>query len=211
MSKQPQSLIAIGDALSQGWRLTLAHSGFLVLLFVAMAVVSMVSSALGNVLVSDAGFPPMLVRFVVRLINSLETVILLKAILDGARGKKLAIGKVFEGVTPSLFLHYVITQWVLGLITVVGLIFFIVPGIYFMLKYFFATYVVIDKRVGFAAAMKESARLTKGRKVDLLGFGVVLLIVNLLGLLCVGIGLLVTVPVTMFAVATVYNNLSSKK
>jgi uncharacterized membrane protein len=86
----------------------------------------------------------------------------------------------------------------------------IVPRIIFALMFMFATFIVIDRELGPINAMNESARIAKGYKWQLFGFTLVLVLINLLGLLALVVGLLVTVPVTSLAFVHVYRVLSER-
>jgi uncharacterized membrane protein len=89
----------------------------------------------------------------------------------------------------------------------VGCIFFVIPGLYFALKYSFYGYLIADKKLGAIEALKASARLTVDMKWLLVGFGVVTASVLFLGLLAFGIGLLIAIPVVSLAVIFVYRSL----
>jgi uncharacterized membrane protein len=58
--------------------------------------------------------------------------------------------------------------------------------------------------------MKESKRITHGYKWPLLGFIFVLALVNLLGALALGVGLLVSVPVSTLALVHAYRTLGGQ-
>ena len=83
------------------------------------------------------------------------------------------------------------------------------PGIIFMLMFMFVMFIVIDRGLGPVEAMKESARITRGYKWQLLGFVLVLALINVLGMLALLVGLFVTIPVTSLAFAHAYRALSA--
>ena len=85
----------------------------------------------------------------------------------------------------------------------------IFPGIYWGLKYQFTIYLIIDKGLGIKAAMQESARMTNGKKSSLFWFDFVCACVMILGAICLGVGVLVAMPVVWLAGATVYRKLAS--
>lgn len=77
---------------------------------------------------------------------------------------------------------------------------------YMALRYSFVRFAVIDNTT-VMASLRESAHLVRGHVLRLLGFFIVLLLLNLLGALLLLVGLLVTVPVTAIAYAHVYQHL----
>jgi uncharacterized membrane protein len=78
----------------------------------------------------------------------------------------------------------------------------IIPGIIWGMMYVFTPFIVIDRGMKPFEALRESRRITNGHKWQLLLFFLVLGGVNILGALCILIGLLVTVPIS--GLATVY-------
>ncbi len=88
---------------------------------------------------------------------------------------------------------------------------FLVSAIYVALRYQFMYYVALDNPgLRSKAIFKKAGELTKGNLLQLLGFGIVLGFYNLLGLICLVVGLAVTVPVSKLAHAKVYDFLKEK-
>lgn len=92
-----------------------------------------------------------------------------------------------------------------------GLILLIIPGIIWAVRFSFAPIIVVDTKSGPIVSMKESYAVTKGKFWKLLGFWVVIGLVNLAGLIVFGVGLLVTIPVSTLATVYVYRILSETK
>ena len=83
----------------------------------------------------------------------------------------------------------------------------IVPGIIWGIQYMFFSYFIIDEDLGPMEALKRSAAITEGAKWDLFLFGLLLAGINLLGALCLLVGLIATIPATMLAFAFAYRRL----
>ncbi|MEA3324328.1 MAG: hypothetical protein U9Q37_04220 [Euryarchaeota archaeon] len=66
---------------------------------------------------------------------------------------------------------------------------------------------IVDKGLGPIDALEKSSEITIGVKWDLFIFGILLGILNLMGFACLVVGLFVTIPVTMVAMAFVYRKL----
>jgi len=94
-----------------------------------------------------------------------------------------------------------------GLIVLGGLILLIVPGIYWGIKYHFFAFFIIDEELGPVEALKRSGEITYGSKWELLLLGLAFLGINLLGLLACFVGLFITVPITLVALAYVFRRL----
>lgn len=97
-----------------------------------------------------------------------------------------------------------------GLIVVVLFVLCLVPVIILSIKLQFATYLIVDKSLGVSEALSKSWNMTKGIKLNLFLFAILLLLVNLLGILVVLAGLLVTIPLSMVALAYVYRKILSQ-
>jgi uncharacterized membrane protein len=126
-------------------------------------------------------------------------------------GEKRLVLNAYENVqsasiknlwTPHPFWRFVGGQVIFGLIVLLGLILLIVPGIIWGLKYMFTPYLIIDRGLMPMEAIRESGRITQGHKWELFLLGLALAGINILGLLCLIVGLFVTVPVS--ALASVY-------
>ena len=111
---------------------------------------------------------------------------------------------------PQPFWKYLGASILYALALVVGLILLIVPGIIFALMFMFTTFIVVDRELGPVEAMKESNRITYGHKWSLLGFTLVLVLINLLGVIALVVGLLVSIPVSSLAITHAYRVLSGR-
>jgi uncharacterized membrane protein len=132
----------------------------------------------------------------------------IKGFLQVIRGKEVNM-ETFTSMFP-LIIKYLVAQIILSVIIFVGLIFFIVPGIYFAIKYMFAPYLVIDKEMGPIEAMKASAKLTKGIKWDIIGFIAAIVILMYSGIIALLVGLIITVPLATLAYVNFYNVVSKR-
>lgn len=193
------------EALKFGWTTTRKHFFFLaeIVLFLMLL----------NVL-------PGIITPAVRQDFSLA-VSLLVSIFFGALQMILNIGLItisiryVEGKTNTfkdLFTHIPFTPYLLGsivygCIVAGGIILLIIPGIIWGIKYGFYSYLIVDKDVGVMDSIKRSAQLTQGIKWDLFLFGLLLGLINVAGFLLFFVGLFVTLPVTMLAMAYVYRKL----
>ena len=106
-----------------------------------------------------------------------------------------------------LFFKYLFAFILYGLIILGGYVLLIIPGIIWGIKFWFFDYFVIDKRLGPIEALKESYAITTGVKWNLFVFFLAVIGINILGALCLLVGLFATLPTTMVAWAFVYRRL----
>lgn len=110
--------------------------------------------------------------------------------------------KGFDYFVPALVASLLISLFVLG-----GTLLCIIPGLVLAAMYKFTYLFIVDKRMDFWPAMQASHAVVKN---DYFGFTIFLLAmagVNLLGLLCCIVGLLVTMPVTFAAITFAYKEI----
>lgn len=88
-----------------------------------------------------------------------------------------------------------------------GFVLLIIPGIYLLVAYFFATSLVIEKRFDFWTALETSRKLVTKQWFSFFGFNILLFLLNLGGLLLFGIGALVTFPLTFCIVVAAYEDI----
>jgi uncharacterized membrane protein len=109
------------------------------------------------------------------------------------------------------FWRYLGTSVLVFLAVVAGLILLIVPGIILALALSFALYLSVDTGLGPVAALKESLAMTKGHRWSLFVLTLALIGINLLGMLALLIGLVVSIPVSMLASVHAYRWLQARR
>lgn len=90
----------------------------------------------------------------------------------------------------------------------VVLIILIIPALIVSLVFGFAFYLVVDRDMHAIAALKESAVITHGHRVQLFLLLLAVVGINIVGLVALVIGLFVTIPVTVLAMVHAYRTLS---
>jgi hypothetical protein len=119
-------------------------------------------------------------------------------------GGRTDLGDLFAGF--SLFIDAFLIFILLSILTVVGLVFLVLPALVVVTLYLFAFAFLVDRKLGFWEAMEASRKLVLQ---DLLGwmlFVILLILLNLLGLMLAGIGVLLTIPITAGAIAAAYRD-----
>lgn len=124
-------------------------------------------------------------------------------------GENPEIKEIFN--TYGLFWRYLGQSILYSLIVVGGMILLVVPGIIFAIMYSFASIIIVDANIGIKASLKESKAITNGSKWKLLGFFIVIGLINILGYIALGVGIFVTIPITTFAMIHIYRELTKKK
>ena len=127
-------------------------------------------------------------------------------LLKRARGEPAGIETAFSGFRLA-FLDLFLVGLVATVLKILGFICLILPGIYLVVAWMFASILVIDKGLDFWSAMELSRKVVTRHWWKAFGFVLVLLLVNLGGLLLCGLGFLITTPLTLAATVYAYEDI----
>jgi uncharacterized membrane protein len=216
--KNSSSQEAIGfeieEALSFGWKATKENLGFLIGTILLFWIICFVPVIFATIWWKNNGqgfalSPESITYFVFRIVfwvlQAVMMMGLLKIILKLIDKGVPKIGDLFSCF--HLFPRYFFSSILYLLIILGGLILLIIPGIIFAIKYQFYLYFIVDKGQGAIDALKKSSQITKDVKLKLFLFGLVLIFINIAGLLCLLVGVLVSAPLTLISLAYVYRKL----
>ena len=193
---------SIGEALSYGWKKLQENIGPLVSAAVAILAVNLLFWLLGR------GFLAGLMSLIGWFVSVLISMGLIRIALKIVDGRPVETADLFQRV--DLALPYIIASVIVGVMVAIGFVFLILPGIYLAITFGFFGYNIVDKEHGIMESIEQSAAITRAQKWDLFGFGVALFFFNLLGAIALGVGLLITIPVSMIALAYVYRKLNGE-
>ena len=105
----------------------------------------------------------------------------------------------------AVYVKFIAVGLIVGVATALGLILFIVPGIYVAIRLVFATLYTLDHpEAGIIESIKASWQMTKGHMLELIGLSIVAIFVMLLGYLCCCVGTLVAFPVVILSFTQIY-------
>lgn len=111
-------------------------------------------------------------------------------------------------LSPKRVLKFIALTILYALAVVVGTICLIIPGVYIATRFKFFPYIAIEhENASIKDLIKMSYKLTQNQFWIVLGFLILATILNLIGALLFVVGLIITVPVTLFASAHMYNKL----
>ncbi len=195
----------ISEAVQFGWDTTKSNIGFFIGIVIVAGLIQYVPDIIAAIIEADAPVLSIIVRiasFVLSLIIGMGLIKIFLRFCDGEKGEFSDLFSCYP-----LFFKYLIGSILYGLIVTVGLILLIIPGIIWAIKFQFFDYLIVDKGLGPIDALEKSSEITRGVKWDLFIFDILIGIINLLGLLCLLVGLFVTIPITMVATAFVYRKL----
>lgn len=120
------------------------------------------------------------------------------------RGMRSDLNDFFRGLhyfVPALVAHILITVFV-----TIGTVLLIIPGLILAAMFQFTMLFILDKRMDFWPAMQSSRAVVRNDYFGFTMFTLTLILLNVLGALLCGVGLLFTIPVSMAAVAVAYRD-----
>ncbi len=128
------------------------------------------------------------------------------AYLKAARGDKLEIKNMFEAFHN--YWNAVLANLLVGVIVSIGFVLLIIPGIIFACKLAFTPYLVVDRKMQVIEAVKESWRMTNGHAWKVFLIGLLAIPISIAGLICFGVGIIVSIMWIELAVASLYHSVS---
>lgn len=146
------------------------------------------------------------------ILNGMVPLILQGPLLAGmqiAVIRKLMTGRVdfadlFQGF--NFFVPALVAGLLIAVFTFIGSLFCIIPGLVVAAMYKFSYLFIVDRKLDFWPAMQASHAIVKQ---DYLGFTLFLLaqvLINILGILCCIVGILVTIPLSYAAIVVAYRD-----
>jgi uncharacterized membrane protein len=89
------------------------------------------------------------------------------------------------------------------------LLLYFLPCFYMWIKIQFFPYLIISKELGPIEALKKSYDITEGQSVNLILFLSILVMINLIGIIPLGLGLVFTIPFSLVATGVMFTKLDN--
>jgi hypothetical protein len=122
------------------------------------------------------------------------------------RGQPATVGDLFSGFSRA-FLQLFLAGLVGGIIIALGFICLLLPGIYLVVAYGFANLVITDKQLPFWDGLEMSRKTVTRHWWSVFGLMLLSIPFIILGVVCLGVGILVALPLIMGALAYAYEDL----
>src|SRR5206468_8443735 len=122
------------------------------------------------------------------------------------RGEVVQFGDVFAGFNGA-FLQLALAGLVKWLLTSLGFVLCILPGIYLAVAYAFALPLVIDKKMDFWPAMEVSRRVVTRHWWSIFALLIVMILMVCVGALACLVGMVITVPIASASLMAAYEDL----
>ncbi|MFH1835768.1 MAG: hypothetical protein ABH851_06235 [Methanobacteriota archaeon] len=116
----------------------------------------------------------------------------------GMKGRKVEVSDIFEG------LDYLIPSLIYGLIVLVGLMVFVVPGVVILILGIYAMPILVIDKVDGLTAVKKALNFGKENFLDVLGVSFMTMVLVIVGESVFMVGSLITIPIAIIAITKAY-------
>lgn len=196
---------SIGDALSFAWQKTKENLGLLIGSFFTIIAVVVLLDLMAEAIYEKSYAFWLFLQIASVLLSSLMGIGFIVICLKIYNNEQCSYADLFSG--GQYLISYMVASIVQGIMVTIGTFLFIIPGIIIGLATCLFDYALIDENLRPLEAIKRSMDLTKGVKMQLFLFFLVILLLNILGVLCFTIGVFITAPMTTLAFIYVYKEL----
>src|SRR6516225_2911029 len=154
-----------------------------------------------------------LIALIFVALNSMVPVILQGPLMVGFHifcikrllGRQTEFADLFKGF--NFFVPALVASVVIMLFTFAGTLLCVIPGLVVAAMYKFTYLFIVDKRMDFWPAMQASHNVVRNDYFGFTMFLLLMILVNLLGVICCVVGVLVTIPLSFAAITVAYNEL----
>ena len=186
------------EAIKFGWSTATGNLGLFFLAVLTMLIIQMMPVLLTQ------SFVVMIVGTLLGMVVTMGIMRMCLRFVDDDRGELVDLFATFP-----LLINYVFATIVVGIIVTIGMLFFVIPGIFLGIRLQMYAWAIVDKQIGPIEALSQSWEMTRGSAWNLFLLSLLLGLVNILGMLALGIGMLVTGPLAMVATGYAYRRLEA--
>jgi len=185
----------VSRCLDRGWEISQRYLGGFISFLLLFFLISVL-----------AGLPPLLAEVEVLMpygivqLTSLYSLLIAPVLYAGmsivalqiVRRRRVYFGDFFSGFYQ--YLPVLLVTQIVNFLVIFGLSFLLIPGLIFGVLYQLSLPLVLDRGLNFWQAMETSRKIIMRNFSDFLVLYLVTAFLNLMGLLVLGMGLLITIP-----------------
>lgn len=194
------------DTLKSAWQLFKLHKKFYlktVLIFGGIALVA-------DWMADEKAMK--LVDVILSIISSVASwygsIILMKASLSVTKNQ--SIPEDVSSISLQVIIALLVSSFLVGIGTVIGIIILIIPGIIFAVRTLLTSYIILDGEEKSIPAIKKSMALTKGYFWSFFRLSACIFILALLSVFPLfGLGFLILIPISTLALSLIYRKLQT--
>ena len=195
----------VGSAVGYGWKKFTEYPGPLILIVLIIAVVNLIGFGLR--FATDSFFVGLVLVILFYIVGQILTIGIINASLMVTRGETPDLGKAFS--TDHLG-PFIVGSILYGIIVGIGLILCIIPGIIAAIMLAFYGFYILDQGMSATDAISASFNMVKDNFGRVFLVLLVAFLINAVGAVICGIGLLVTAPICWIIVAYTYRKVNNQ-
>lgn len=192
--------VNIGKYFGKGWEILKLSFGQMVGFFLITFLINLF-----------LGFIPILGQLASILINAPLAAGYTFVVLANLRGQSFVFNDFFKGLTNKYFLQLFLISLVGGLFIALGFLLLLIPGFYLSVAYTFAIQFAVDWDLEFFEALETSRKFVTKQWFQIFLLLLVIGLMNILGAFLLGVGLFVTVPLSICIMISAYDDLAGNK
>jgi len=193
----------VGDSIREGWETFKARPGIMIGMLVLLMVIAGIGQAIITQMFGSDIFTLQATSQAFSLITTVFSAGVYFTAVKIVRREEVQFGLFTSGFAQ--FVPILVAYIVMIIAIVIGVILLVIPGIILALGLSQWVFIVMDKELGGVESLKASWEMMKGYKLKYFGFVLLLGLINIAGALALAIGLLVTLPLSIYALASFYN------
>lgn len=200
------SKFSISEVCSTSWQRTKAQIWVLSGLIIGMSIISFTlgvfampiqQSVMGAIVIN-------LISCIISCIFSLGYMKNIFQALDGEEPQFSAYGQQARKI-----IAYLVANILMAIIVTLGLCLFIIPGIYLALRLQFYAALIVEDDAGIIESLQRSWEITRGQEMSLFMLMLAMIGICILGLILLGIGIFVAMPLIYMMYAYVFRKLNA--
>lgn len=156
-------MFTVSEALNKGWELTKKHWQRFLLLIIVGVVFYGAISLVGSALFSQSSGGQFIMQVVSWILSAIVSIVLTRFLLNAYDGKSTAFDVLLK-LEGKMVLSMVLFFIIYTIAITIGLILLIVPGIIVAIGWYFASYLIVDKKMDLMPAIRGSWEMTKGNR-----------------------------------------------
>ncbi|MBD1910102.1 MULTISPECIES: hypothetical protein [unclassified Leptolyngbya] len=190
--------VKIGDYIQRGWGVMQQNLGGFIGFTVVIVLISLIPAALGQRLGP-------LASLAVNVISPILLAGYLIVAFKILKRQSTTFNDFFQGF--SNFLPIFLTSLLVSIFTFLGFLVLILPGVFLAVAYAFSIPFVVGRKFDFWEAMEASRKVVTKNWFPMFLFLLAIVVLNVVGALLLGVGLLFTIPLSYCAIAVAFEDI----
>lgn len=200
------SKFSISEVCSTSWQRTKAQIWVLSGLIIGMSIISFTLGAFAMP-IQQSVMGAIVINLISCIISCIFALGYMKNIfqaLDGEEPQFSAYGQQARKI-----IAYLVANILMAIIVTLGLCLFIIPGIYLALRLQFYAALIVEDDAGIIESLQRSWEITRGQEMSLFMLMLAMIGICILGLILLGIGIFVAMPLIYMMYAYVFRKLNA--